>query len=137
MRIIHTDIFIIGAGAAGMAAALAAEEKGYKDILIAERGERAGGVLLQCAHKGFGLGFFGEDLTGMEYAARFRMYLTGSRVKVMFGTMVLKLYENKRIWSSPNRNQPNTSLNERYKTSRGKSQSRTTDYDSYLRRKNI
>lgn len=95
MRTIHTDIFIIGAGAAGMAAALAAEEKGYKDILIAERGERAGGVLLQCAHKGFGLGFFGEDLTGMEYAARFRMYLTGSRVKVMFGTMVLKLYENK------------------------------------------
>lgn len=97
MRSIHTDIFIIGAGAAGMAAALAAEEAGYRDILIAERGERAGGVLLQCSHRGFGLGFFGEDLTGQEYAARFRQYMAGSRIKAMFGTMVLKIYEDKTV----------------------------------------
>ena len=95
MRCFHTDIFIIGAGAAGMAAAIAAEKAGYTDILIAERGERAGGVLLQCTHKGFGLGFFGEDLTGTEYAARFRMLLTKSRAKVMFGTMVLKLFDDR------------------------------------------
>jgi len=91
----YTDILIIGAGAAGMAAALAAEKKGYPDILLVERGPNPGGILLQCTHKGFGRGFFGEDLTGIEYAGRFRTRLEQSTVRILCDTMVLRIYENK------------------------------------------
>lgn len=59
------DILIVGGGAAGISAARAAFEAGAENILIADRGEQPGGVLLQCAHRGFG-----SDRTGMEYAAQ-------------------------------------------------------------------
>ena len=91
----HADILIIGAGAAGMAAALAAEKKGYSDILLAERGNEPGGILLQCTHKGFGRGVFGEDLTGIEYAGRFRTMLDQSQIRVLCNTMVLRLWPDK------------------------------------------
>ena len=42
MNTLYTDILIIGAGAAGMAAVLAAEKKGYQKILLAERKETPG-----------------------------------------------------------------------------------------------
>ena len=67
---IQKDLVIIGAGAAGLSSALAAYQNGIEDILILEKEEDAGGILNQCIHNGFGLGYFGEDLTGIEYAAR-------------------------------------------------------------------
>ena len=48
------DILIVGAGAAGIAAAAAAAQAGCGRILLADRGEQPGGILLQCAHRGFG-----------------------------------------------------------------------------------
>lgn len=77
-----------------MAAALAAAEKGAR-VLLAERNETLGGILPQCIHHGFGLGWFGEDLTGPEYAARFIRKIEGSGVELRLGTMVLALRENK------------------------------------------
>ena len=61
----HCDILIIGAGAAGIAAAKAAWEAGCRSILIADRKGQMGGVLLQCTHRGFG-----AKLSGPEYAAK-------------------------------------------------------------------
>lgn len=95
MRKEQTDILIIGAGAAGMAAAVAAEQKGYENIILAERNSAPGGILLQCVHNGFGLGFFGEDLTGTEYAGRFLKKLEHSSVRIRCSTMVLKLNKDK------------------------------------------
>ncbi|MBR3403577.1 MAG: FAD-dependent oxidoreductase [Parasporobacterium sp.] len=95
MNTLYTDILIIGAGAAGMAAVLAAEKKGYQKILLAERKETPGGVLLQCTHRGFGLGYFREDLTGIEYADRFRRMLEKSCAKILNRTMVLQLYQDR------------------------------------------
>ena len=65
------DLVVIGGGPAGMAAALKAKECGVKKILILERAETLGGILEQCIHAGFGLHYFGEELTGPEYAHRF------------------------------------------------------------------
>ena len=65
------ELVVIGGGPAGMAAALAAEEKGIKDILILERDKELGGILNQCIHNGFGLHTFKEELTGPEYANRY------------------------------------------------------------------
>lgn len=56
----HFDILIIGGGAAGISAAKAAKGK----ILLVDRRAKLGGVLLQCAHKGFG-----DHKTGPEYTA--------------------------------------------------------------------
>lgn len=86
----QTDIFIIGCGAAGMAAALAASGKGAS-VTVAEREAAPGGILEQCVHRGFGLGYFGEDLTGREYSARFRAMLGRSGVTVLTDTTVLSV----------------------------------------------
>ena len=77
MKELTCDIFIAGAGAAGMAAALSACASGA-DVLLAEQDAQPGGILNRCIHHGFGLGYFGEDLTGREYAARFRARLGAS-----------------------------------------------------------
>ena len=58
------DILVIGAGPAGMAAAIAAREKGAESVLIVEREKEPGGILRQCIHNGFGLHRFKEELTG-------------------------------------------------------------------------
>lgn len=55
------DILIIGGGAAGISAAKAT--KGAK-VLLADRKNALGGVLLQCTHHGFG-----KNKSGIEYAA--------------------------------------------------------------------
>lgn len=87
----RVDLLIVGGGAAGMAAALAAEKAGVKRILLADRERRLGGILPQCIHNGFGLGYFKEDLTGPEYAARFAARLDNSSVDVLLETTVLSI----------------------------------------------
>ena len=59
------EILIVGAGAAGIAAAKAASEAGCQHILLADCSKEMGGILRQCAHHGFG-----HDLSGPEYAAQ-------------------------------------------------------------------
>ena len=54
------DILIVGGGAAGISAAKAA--KGAR-VLLVDRKNALGGVLLQCAHRGFG-----RNKSGTEYA---------------------------------------------------------------------
>jgi len=61
------DCVVIGAGAAGMAAAAEVANAGYTVAMI-DREEYCGGILQQCIHNGFGLHHFGEELTGPEYA---------------------------------------------------------------------
>ena len=61
----HYDILIIGGGAAGIGAAIGAWEAGCRSILVVDRKAALGGVLLQCAHRGFG-----PSLNGPEYADR-------------------------------------------------------------------
>lgn len=92
----HCDIAIIGAGPAGLAAAVAAHEAGVKDIFVIERDSEPGGILNQCIHNGFGLHRFGVELTGPEYAGRYEDMLIGTGVKIQLGTMVIGI-ENRVI----------------------------------------
>ncbi len=80
-----------------MAAALGAREQGAS-VAILERDVRLGGILNQCIHNGFGLHYFGEELTGPEYAARFReKVLADKGVTVYLEAMVLSLSEERRV----------------------------------------
>lgn len=66
----NVDVVVIGAGPAGLAAAIAAREQGIASLLVLEREKEPGGILRQCIHNGFGLHRFKEELTGPEYAQR-------------------------------------------------------------------
>ena len=85
------DIVVIGGGPAGMAAAIAAKKAGTDSILILERDTRIGGILLQCIHNGIGHHYFGEELTGPEYAARFSDEVCQLGIEYKTDTMVLEV----------------------------------------------
>lgn len=85
------DIIVIGGGPAGLAAALSAREEGAKRIAILERDFRLGGILEQCIHTGFGLRYFGEELSGPEYVSRFIEQVEQSDIEVFLNTMVLHI----------------------------------------------
>lgn len=90
------DVAVIGGGPAGMAAALAAHKNGAK-VVILERDTRLGGILNQCIHQGFGLHYFGEEMTGPEYAHRFRKKVESEDITVMPESMVLSLDDQRNI----------------------------------------
>ena len=87
----YHDIVIVGAGPAGLAAAIGAREAGVEDILLLERDSVAGGILNQCIHNGFGLHTFNEELTGPEYAQRFLDRVNALGIPIQLGTMVLDI----------------------------------------------
>lgn len=89
------DIVIIGAGPAGLGAAVEAYKRGVKDVLIIERDSHPGGILQQCIHNGFGLVEFKEELTGPEYAQRFIDKINEYGIKLMLNTMVLNISNDK------------------------------------------
>jgi thioredoxin reductase len=87
MMVRNVDIAVLGAGPAGMAAALAAAGGGADTVLI-ERENHLGGILKQCVHDGFGLLRFGEKLSGPEYAGRFVHMVREAGLVVLTSTFV-------------------------------------------------
>lgn len=96
MKTVEYDVAVIGGGPAGMAAALAANKRGAKTVVI-ERDVRLGGILNQCIHNGFGLHYFGEEMTGPEYAARFEGLLAQTETEVLLNSMVLGISREKEL----------------------------------------
>ncbi len=85
------DVAVVGAGPAGLAAAIAAKENGAESVVVIEREAHLGGILNQCIHNGFGLHVFGEELTGPEYAARFADKAQKMGITCLTRTMVLNI----------------------------------------------
>jgi NADPH-dependent 2,4-dienoyl-CoA reductase/sulfur reductase-like enzyme len=97
MRKIRTGIAVIGAGPAGLAAALEAKRQGVERVLLLERDADLGGILQQCIHDGFGIHRFGRRLSGGQYAQSFIDELEGSDIEVLTETMVLEIGADRRI----------------------------------------
>ncbi len=91
MREQNCDVAVLGAGPAGLAAAVAAREAGAEKVVVVERDKRPGGILQQCIHPGFGLDYFQEELTGPEYAQRFIDRARELNVEMLLGTMALEI----------------------------------------------
>jgi NADPH-dependent 2,4-dienoyl-CoA reductase/sulfur reductase-like enzyme len=91
------EVIIIGGGAAGLATAVACQQKGIEDILIIERGANLGGILNQCIHDGFGLEKFNTSLTGPEYAQRYIDQVIERNITFLLNSMVIDLTPQKEV----------------------------------------
>ena len=94
----QTDVLVIGAGPAGLAAAAAAAEHGA-EVLLVDRESRPGGILKQCIHDGFGVIRYEEKLTGPEYAYRDVEAVRAAGLKVLNNTFVLDLKKSEDSFS--------------------------------------
>ena len=93
----NLDLAIIGGGAAGLAAAIAAVTAGIKNVCIFERDAGLGGILPQCIHTGFGLQYFDENLTGPEYVTRFIEEVHQLQIPCRVNTLVTHISTSKII----------------------------------------
>lgn len=84
------EIIVIGGGASGLAAAIAAKKEG-RDVLLIEREDRLGGILNQCIHNGFGLQVFKEEYTGPEYADKYIEEFLNSNIDYYLDTTVTNI----------------------------------------------
>lgn len=94
---INVDILVIGAGPAGLAAAIAAKRAGITSLVVLEREDAPGGILRQCIHTGFGLHRFHVELTGPEYAQRDIVTARDLNIDVRTGVTVLKVTADKLV----------------------------------------
>jgi len=83
------DVVVVGAGPAGLAAALGAREAGAEHVLMVDREPEPGGILQQCIHTGFGLHTFEDELTGPEFAERFIDRLTERGADLLLDSFIL------------------------------------------------
>ncbi len=95
------DLAIIGAGAAGLAAASSmARYYPEKKCAVIEKDSFPGGIMLQCIHSGFGLHYFGKEMTGPEYgkeAFERLSFFNHKSVDIFFDTVVVKIDSAKSI----------------------------------------
>ena len=94
---IKVDVLVIGAGPAGLAAAIAAKKQGIENLVVLEREDHPGGILRQCIHNGFGLHRFKEELTGPEYAQRDIDTAYEIGIDIRTGVTVLNVSAEKRV----------------------------------------
>jgi len=96
-NVIQVNVLVIGAGPAGLAAAIAAKKAGEDSLIVLEREDQPGGILRQCIHNGFGLHRFKEELTGPEYAQRDIDTARELGIDIFTGVTVLSVDQEKRV----------------------------------------
>lgn len=88
------DVLIIGAGPAGLAAAVELRRLGVERVLVADREPAAGGVPRHCVHTGFGLRDLRRLLSGPAYASRYAEAARVAGADLRCGTTVTQLTAN-------------------------------------------
>ena len=94
------DVVVIGGGPAGLAAAVELHKQGIRNMIILEREAMLGGILRQCIHDGFGLGRFGESLSGPEYAQAFMDEVNEREIPYETSATVLSLTAERVVTAS-------------------------------------
>ena len=89
-RIGQYDLVVIGAGPAGLSAALAAREAGVGEIIVLDRLSETGGILTQCFHRGFGR----DELRGVEYAAKLASLVHSANIEIRQNSAVTELADD-------------------------------------------
>ncbi len=91
------QVLVVGAGPAGLGAAIAAKENGAENVTVLEREPEPGGILRQCIHNGFGLHRFSEEMTGPEYARRDILRAEELGIPILTGTTVLDVSPDRTV----------------------------------------
>jgi thioredoxin reductase len=81
-------VVVVGAGPAGLAAALELGRRGVPDVLVLEREAEPGGIPRHAQHQGFGLRDLGRPLSGPRYARRYADLAAASGAELRTETMV-------------------------------------------------
>jgi glycerol-3-phosphate dehydrogenase len=98
----QTEVLIIGAGPAGLAAALELKKLGVKDVIVAEREAEAGGIPRMCAHIGFGVTDLRRVMTGPHYARTYREMAEEAGIQVHTNTTITGWEEQHKVsYTSP------------------------------------
>ncbi|MCC6985545.1 MAG: FAD-dependent oxidoreductase [Anaerolineales bacterium] len=83
------DVLIIGAGPAGLSAAVELKKQGIKNILVVDREPEAGGMPRMCHHTGFGREDLWRMWSGPQYAKYYRELAEKMDVEVRTSTTIL------------------------------------------------
>ena len=81
-------VVIVGAGPAGLAAALELRRRGVADVLVLEREAVPGGIPRHAQHQGFGLRDLRRPLSGPSYARRYAELAAAAGAELRTETMV-------------------------------------------------
>jgi thioredoxin reductase len=81
-------VVVVGAGPAGLAAAIELRRRGIPDVLVVEREAAAGGIPRHAKHQGFGLRDLRRPLSGPAYARRYAELAARAGAELRTQTMV-------------------------------------------------
>ncbi len=84
----QTDVLIIGAGPAGLAAAIELKKQGIRDVLVVDREPEAGGMPRMCHHTGFGRADLYRMYSGPRYARYYRELAEKEEVEIRTSTTI-------------------------------------------------
>src|SRR5215471_17174270 len=85
---VTADVLIVGAGPAGLAAAVELRRLGAGSVLVADRDDEAGGIPRHSAHTGFGARDLRRVLTGPRYARHYADAAAAAGADIRLGTTV-------------------------------------------------
>jgi thioredoxin reductase len=84
----NVDVLIVGAGPAGLAAAIELRRLGAGRVLVADREQEPGGVPRHSAHTGYGLHDLHRVMTGPAYARHYTTAAARAGAEIRAGTTV-------------------------------------------------
>ena len=83
------DVLIVGAGPAGLSAAIELKKQGIKNILVVDREPEAGGMPRMCHHTGFGREDLWRMYSGPRYARYYRELAEKHDVEIRTSTTIM------------------------------------------------
>jgi NADPH-dependent 2,4-dienoyl-CoA reductase/sulfur reductase-like enzyme len=85
---VSADVVVVGAGPAGLSAAIELRRLGLGSVLVADREAEAGGVPRHCFHSGYGLRDLRRVMTGPAYARTLAGTAVAAGAELRLGTTV-------------------------------------------------
>ena len=87
------DVVVVGAGPAGLSAAVRLRERGVERVVVLDREPQAGGIPRHCGHYPYGVREFGRLMKGPAYARRNVADARAAGVDIVTGATVTALGE--------------------------------------------
>ncbi len=106
----NADVLIVGAGPAGLSAAIELKKLGIKNVLVVEREAEAGGMPRFCHHTGFGREDLWRMMQGPSYAKYYRERAEKAGVEILASTTITGWSDSKLRKSFSDSSNKNSSM---------------------------